>query len=94
MMRDRILKTLTFYNSVNNGDIDLKFETENYGAIATAGKNRDLQRLKVKVTLKVHFYNSAALYLKNWTRENFQFFFVDTSWDTLSDKTIKTRANQ
>ena len=88
-----IYKSLLFYILANNENITLKFETDNYGAIATAGKNRDLQRLKVKVTLKVHFYNSAALYLKNWTRENFQFFFVDTSWDTLSDKTIKTRAN-
>jgi hypothetical protein len=72
----------------------LKIETYNCGAIAIAEKKYDLQRSKVKVTAMVHYFNNIALYLQNQTRENSQFFLVDTSWYTLLDETIKTRANR
>jgi hypothetical protein len=32
------LKNLTFYNSANNGDIDLKFEPDSYGDMPTCAK--------------------------------------------------------
>ncbi len=71
-----------------------KFETYNCGDIATAGKKCDLQISKVKVTAMAHCFNNVALYLQNQTRENSHFFWVNTSWYTLSDETIKTRANR
>jgi hypothetical protein len=42
-----IYKSLIFYILANNEDIALKFETDNYGAMANTGQNHDLQRLKV-----------------------------------------------
>ena len=31
---------------------------------------------------------------KNWAIDKFHFVFLDTSWDTLFDETIKTWANR
>ena len=83
-------ENLTFYISVNNEDIDLKFVLDTYGDIWTALKMCDLQKLKVKVTVRIYWFNKVSLYLKKRVKENYEFFFGNTSWDTLSDETKKT----
>jgi uncharacterized protein YcfL len=94
-MKDRIfLENWTFYISVNNEDIDFKFVHDTYGDTRASLKICDLQQLKVKVTVRIYWFNKVSLYLKNWDKENYQFFSEDTSYDTLSDETIKTGANR
>ena len=48
----------------------------------------------VKVTETVHCFLKVQSYHKNRALEKFQFFFIDTSQDTLFDETIKTRASR
>ena len=49
---------------------------------------------KVKVTGTVSCFLKVQSYHKNWAIETFQFFFIDTSLDTLLDERIKTGASR
>ena len=79
---------LVFYFSAIRRDINLKFIQDTYKVVPNSLKN--LHRSKVKVTGTVHCFLNVQSYHKNWAIEKFHFFFIDTSYDTLFDETIKT----
>ena len=85
---------LVFYFSAISRDIDLKFIQDTYRVVLNSLKKIDLHRSKVKVTGTVHCFLKVQSYHKNCALEKFQFFFIDTSYDTLFDEAIKTRASR
>ena len=85
---------LVFYFSAISRDIDLKFIQDTYRVVLNSLNKIDVDRSKVKVTGTVHCFLKVQSYHKNWAIEKFQFFFIDTSYDTLFDETIKTWASR
>ena len=84
---------LVFYFSAIRRDIDLKCIQDTHRVVLNWQKNNDLHRSKVKVTGAVHCFLKVVISQK-LSHRKMSFFFIDTSWDTLFDKIIKTRASR
>ena len=85
---------LVFYFSAIRRDSDLKFIQDTYRVVLNSLKIIDLHMSKVKVTGTVHCFLKVQSYHTNLAIEKFQFFFIDTSLDTLFVETIQTRASR
>ena len=74
---------LVFYLSAVRRDIDLKFIHDTYRVV-----------LNSQGRYIAFWRYSTSLITTNWAIDKLQFFFIDTSQDTLFVETIKTRANR